>query len=63
MLIGLMVGFELQGPSKRQCGINGAWNQADSIIRCVDVTPPQITCPANLTLPTELNENYGNIFF
>ena len=57
-------GFQLQGASERRCdvnGVNGAWSQQESKVRCVDVTPPQITCPANVTLATELNENFANV--
>lgn len=54
-------GFELKGgPSTRVCNgkRNGFWSHKNKNPRCVDVTPPHLTCPGDYSLPLDTDLNF-----
>lgn len=53
-------GFELRGPSSRRCSDIGIWTEEDVKTRCVDVTPPEVSCPMSTTLEAEEGENFAS---
>ncbi|KZS17024.1 putative Sushi [Daphnia magna] len=52
-------GFELRGPEVRRCSEQGSWTEEEVKTRCVDVTPPEITCPADAKLDALDGENFA----
>ena len=54
-------GFQLQGPSLRQCVSPGRWNGGERMTRCVDVTPPVLVCPKSITVPAEEGLHYATL--
>ena len=54
-------GFELRGPSKRRCSDNGVWTEEEVKTRCIDITPPTIQCPDNITATAEAGENFASV--
>lgn len=57
-------GFELKGPASKSCGSgsssskNGVWTQKSKIPRCVDVTPPTLTCPKDYSIELSGNKSF-----
>lgn len=53
-------GFELKGPTAKVCNgkRNGVWSNKNKNPKCVDVTAPNITCPANYSLVLEATESH-----
>ncbi|XP_033211055.1 sushi, von Willebrand factor type A, EGF and pentraxin domain-containing protein 1-like isoform X2 [Belonocnema kinseyi] len=52
-------GFELEGPKSKICGgRHGIWSKRHSLNKCVDTTPPSLTCPENMKTTTLLGKNY-----
>ncbi|XP_042878589.1 sushi, von Willebrand factor type A, EGF and pentraxin domain-containing protein 1-like isoform X2 [Penaeus japonicus] len=54
-------GYQISGPIKTTCIDPGVWSEGHKSPRCVDVTPPVIQCPENITTATELHEAYANV--
>lgn len=54
-------GFEVKGPNNKLCGgkRSGIWSNKSKAPKCVDVTPPQLECPANYSIPLEPNDNFA----
>ncbi|XP_071787762.1 uncharacterized protein [Asterias amurensis] len=53
-------GFQLRGVSSRTCQADGTWSDTSVQNTCIDVEPPEfITCPGDISLPTDLNENFA----
>nr|CAD7255736.1 unnamed protein product [Timema shepardi] len=55
-------GFALRGPRTRNCGGKaGTWSGRNFINKCVDVTPPVLKCPSDITISNDLNEDYATV--
>ncbi|XP_076046526.1 sushi, von Willebrand factor type A, EGF and pentraxin domain-containing protein 1-like [Oratosquilla oratoria] len=54
-------GYQLQGSYKATCVDPGVWTNEEKWPRCVDIQPPGIVCPKNITANTEPRENYANV--
>ncbi|XP_026669674.1 sushi, von Willebrand factor type A, EGF and pentraxin domain-containing protein 1-like [Ceratina calcarata] len=55
-------GFILQGPRFRYCGgKSGVWSQRKIVNRCIDKTPPSITCPSNIITENLPGKNYAYV--
>ncbi|XP_059610984.1 sushi, von Willebrand factor type A, EGF and pentraxin domain-containing protein 1-like [Phlebotomus argentipes] len=54
-------GFDIKGPVQKTCTgkRNGFWTHKSKHPKCVDVTPPKLTCPENMTLSIESTESYA----
>ncbi|XP_033632228.1 hyalin-like isoform X2 [Asterias rubens] len=53
-------GFHLRGVSSRTCQADGTWSDPSVQNTCIDIEPPEfITCPGDISLPTDLNENFA----
>ncbi|GAB0087495.1 sushi, von Willebrand factor type A, EGF and pentraxin domain-containing protein 1 [Sergentomyia squamirostris] len=54
-------GFELKGPGIKSCTgkRNGFWTHKNKHPKCVDVTPPTLSCPEDFSLNLEASENYA----
>ncbi|XP_015174373.1 PREDICTED: sushi, von Willebrand factor type A, EGF and pentraxin domain-containing protein 1-like isoform X2 [Polistes dominula] len=55
-------GYKLEGPRIRSCGGRaGVWSQRRTVNRCVDNTPPVITCPPSITIENLPSKNYAYV--
>ncbi|KAG7203366.1 hypothetical protein KM043_013441 [Ampulex compressa] len=55
-------GFVLEGPRNRLCGgRTGIWTQRHNVNRCIDKSPPSITCPSDIILESLPGENYAYV--
>ncbi|KAK7079076.1 hypothetical protein SK128_000968, partial [Halocaridina rubra] len=55
-------GYQISGPIKTTCIDPGVWTESHkSPPRCIDVTPPVIQCPENMTVTTDLHEMYASV--
>ncbi len=54
-------GYELRGPAERRCSEQGKWTDEEIRTRCIDITPPEITCPADVMTEAEEGENFAII--
>ncbi|KAK6624931.1 hypothetical protein RUM44_011795 [Polyplax serrata] len=55
-------GYELKGPKLTNCTErHGSWSAKNTPSRCIDVEPPKIDCPKNMTIPTETEVNFATV--
>lgn len=55
-------GYKMTGPRSKQCMESGKWAPEDGTEnQCVDITPPTITCPSNITVNASADENFGTV--
>ncbi|XP_031369830.1 sushi, von Willebrand factor type A, EGF and pentraxin domain-containing protein 1-like isoform X3 [Apis dorsata] len=55
-------GFVLEGPHSRYCGgRSGIWTQRRTVNRCVDKTPPSITCPSDIIVENVSGKKYAYV--
>ncbi|KAK8726504.1 hypothetical protein OTU49_010282 [Cherax quadricarinatus] len=54
-------GYQLSGPVKTTCVDPGIWSGGHKTPKCVDVTPPVLQCPANVTLTTDPHESFAMV--
>ncbi|XP_047481240.1 LOW QUALITY PROTEIN: sushi, von Willebrand factor type A, EGF and pentraxin domain-containing protein 1-like [Penaeus chinensis] len=54
-------GYQISGPIKTTCIDLECGRKGHKSPRCVDVTPPVIQCPENITTATEPHEVYANV--
>ncbi|CAK9810357.1 Sushi, von Willebrand factor type A, EGF and pentraxin domain-containing protein 1, partial [Anthophora quadrimaculata] len=55
-------GFILEGPSIKFCGgRSGVWSQRRAINRCMDGTPPSVTCPSDIITENLPGKNYAYV--
>ncbi|XP_076231899.1 sushi, von Willebrand factor type A, EGF and pentraxin domain-containing protein 1 isoform X3 [Calliopsis andreniformis] len=55
-------GFALEGPRIRSCGgRSGVWTQRRTVNRCIDRTPPSITCPPDIITTSLPGKNYAYV--
>ncbi|XP_075228633.1 sushi, von Willebrand factor type A, EGF and pentraxin domain-containing protein 1-like isoform X2 [Lycorma delicatula] len=52
-------GYELNGPDTRKCAGKGTWTNKREITTCIDMTPPLLQCPSDITVVTEPEEGYA----
>ncbi|XP_037922099.1 sushi, von Willebrand factor type A, EGF and pentraxin domain-containing protein 1-like isoform X3 [Hermetia illucens] len=53
-------GFTVRGPETKTCAgkKNGIWTHKNKNAKCVDITPPHITCPENISVFVEESNDY-----
>ncbi|XP_046472081.1 sushi, von Willebrand factor type A, EGF and pentraxin domain-containing protein 1 isoform X1 [Neodiprion pinetum] len=55
-------GFTRTGPENKVCaGLTGSWLHRHNVTQCIDSTPPNITCPSNITVETLSGKNYSMV--
>ncbi|XP_076273096.1 sushi, von Willebrand factor type A, EGF and pentraxin domain-containing protein 1-like isoform X1 [Rhynchophorus ferrugineus] len=52
-------GFETDDKPDLVCGKSGLWNGKRKETTCVDTSPPDLTCPKNVTVKAETGTKYG----
>ncbi|XP_018575822.1 sushi, von Willebrand factor type A, EGF and pentraxin domain-containing protein 1-like [Anoplophora glabripennis] len=54
-------GFKIIGPSEKRCMSHGTWNSKFEDTYCIDVVPPKLECPQNITTNTLFGKKYGQV--
>ncbi|XP_054276634.1 sushi, von Willebrand factor type A, EGF and pentraxin domain-containing protein 1-like [Macrosteles quadrilineatus] len=54
-------GFDREGPDVRECGLKGSWTNKKEVSKCVDTSPPILTCPDNITVQTDPGMSYASV--
>ncbi|XP_068228821.1 sushi, von Willebrand factor type A, EGF and pentraxin domain-containing protein 1-like isoform X2 [Palaemon carinicauda] len=54
-------GYQISGPTKTTCIDPGVWSEGHKSFRCIDVTPPKIMCPRNITTKTDPHEAFASV--
>ncbi|XP_045583570.2 sushi, von Willebrand factor type A, EGF and pentraxin domain-containing protein 1 isoform X3 [Procambarus clarkii] len=54
-------GYQLNGSIKTTCVDPGVWSGGHKTARCIDVTPPVLKCPKNMTTKTDPHEGFAMV--